>query len=68
MKEHTRKTIPTTADAESWLNADCFIWKGEIWMVKPDGTVSRVEGVESEHGKPNNIERSEQLADSAPNP
>jgi len=28
----------------------------------------KAQRAESEHGKPNNIERSEQLADSAPNP
>ena len=66
MKEHEEKIIPTTADAERWINADCFVWKGHVWIVKSNGTVKR--GVESEHGVSSKIQEPEQLADSAPNP
>jgi len=37
------------------------------WRVKSSDLESFVQGVEPVHEKPNNIERSEQLADSAPN-
>ena len=26
--------IPTTADAEKWLDADRFIYKGKVWVVR----------------------------------
>lgn len=41
VKEHKKKIIPTTADAEKWIDADYFVWKGHIWKIKPDGTVGR---------------------------
>jgi len=26
--------IPTTADAEKWLDADHFVYKGKVWVVR----------------------------------
>ena len=26
--------IPTTADAEEWLDPDRFIYKGKVWVVR----------------------------------
>lgn len=61
--------LPTTSNAEKWLDADHFIYKGNIWVVDIDGVVKLEKGVGSVHGKPNNkLERSEQLTSPTPNP
>jgi hypothetical protein len=40
MVKHSKKIdIPTTADAEKWLDPDHFIYKGKTWVVKNNRVV-----------------------------
>ena len=39
IKQMKTQNIPTTADAESWLDIDHFIYKGKVWIIKPDFSI-----------------------------
>ena len=41
-KQIKKEDIPTSANAEEWLDPDHFIYKGKVWIIKPDFIIEEV--------------------------